>query len=73
MNSIIEAQQEFTNCFGELTLRHMTSEVLLPNFSREKMQYDEFIDTHSVYTPGAIVIKTAIQRGNYSTRYKYIP
>jgi hypothetical protein len=55
-NSIIEAQQEFTGCFGELTLRHITSDLTLPTFSREAMELDEFIATHQAPAPVKIPV-----------------
>jgi hypothetical protein len=60
MNSIIEAQEEFTNCFGELTLRHLTSkELVLPHFSNEKVELDQFIADHQ--KPAPVRIDVSIQ------------
>lgn len=44
MNSVIEAQQQFTECFGDLSLRHLCNEnLLLPHFSLQEMELCEFI------------------------------
>lgn len=54
MNSIIEAQQEFTECFGELNLERLCQEeLLLPAFSREFTEYVEFAERFS--QPGHLI------------------
>jgi hypothetical protein len=61
MNSILEAQEEFTNQFGELSLSHLCDPYLvLPNFSREQFELDEFIRTHQ--NPAPIVIPVVITK-----------
>lgn len=70
MNSVIEAQQEFTDCFGELTLRHITSDLILPEFSREAMELDEFIDAHQEQAP--VEMPVTISQENGLKRYNFL-
>lgn len=69
MNSIIEAQEQFTECFGELTLRHMCSNLVLPAFSREAMEMDEFINNHQEPAPVKIPVAVTVE-GDYK-RYNF--
>jgi hypothetical protein len=57
MNSVIEAKQDFTMCFGPLTLRHMAEGVVLPHFSEEQIEMDKFIDDHQKDAPVKIPLK----------------
>lgn len=58
MNSIIEAQEEFTNCFGELTLEHLYEGVALPKWSNEYEYLERFIAAHQKPAPIVIPIGT---------------
>jgi len=70
MNSVLDAQQEFTNCFGELTLQHITSDLILPEFSREAMELDEFIDEHQ--QPAPVEMPVEISQDNGLKRYNFL-
>lgn len=52
MNSVIEAQQEFTDSFGELRLSHLMQRNLeLPYFTNEYVEFQNFLDTHRQIAP----------------------
>lgn len=73
MNSIIEAQQQFTECFGELCLSDLCSnELLLPHFSNELVKLDEFIEAHSKVKSSA-TIKIEFSKTSYlnCTQYNF--
>lgn len=70
MNSIIDAQAEFTNVFGEITLRDLVSDLVLPTWSNERLELDAFIDAHQQAAP--VVIELSIFRGPDQTLYQYV-
>lgn len=51
MNSVIEAQKEFTECFGEITLDHLFSGLELPVWSNEHTYLEKFLDDHRTIPP----------------------
>lgn len=69
MNSVIEAQEEFSKSFGELTLRHLYEGIVLPDFSREKMELDQFIDDHAE-AKGGVPVHINVYKGYQQTVYK---
>ena len=46
MNSIIEAQQEFSEQLGEITLNHMLNGFCLPKFTTEIVEFEQFVEHH---------------------------
>jgi hypothetical protein len=61
MNSIIEAQQEFTNFFGEsVTFRHLHEGVELPHFSNQLVELEQFIDAHRGPAPIALALESNV-------------
>ncbi len=47
MNSIIEAQVEFSECFGQLSLKHLSSdELIIPKNMTEHYEISKFLDYH---------------------------
>jgi hypothetical protein len=70
MNSIIEAQNTFTEFFGELCLSHLCDpHLVLPNFSREQMELDEFIMNHQ--KPAPIRIPVVVTQYADSKLYEF--
>ena len=67
MNSVIEAQCDFTYCFGELRISHLTGELILPYFSNEAVELEQFINDHQ--RPAPVVIN--LERINYMDAIKY--
>jgi hypothetical protein len=67
MNSIIEAQETFTEFFGELKLSHIVEGVTLPHFSRQHHEMELFIQEHR--NPAPVVINIARVEGIETTTY----
>jgi hypothetical protein len=66
-NSVIDAQREFTDNFGELTIKHLICGVSLPCFSNERYEIDKFIADHQKPAPVKVPVK--IRYTSYSVHY----
>lgn len=77
MNSVIEAQMEFTECIGEITVNHLFSGLTLPLWSNEAVMIEHFITTHQGPVPPhqkfppVQVDVVRVQKGN-NIQYKFL-
>jgi len=69
MNSVLDAQEQFSECFGDICLSDLTSEIILPWFSNEAYELYEFIQAHQ--KPAPVEISCSIVRHNGYIYYCY--
>lgn len=70
----MEAKQEFTRCFGELSLRHITEGVVLPHFSDEFIEMEQFIESHQEPAPVVVPLEKVDlcdSTGYFPSKYYY--
>lgn len=77
MNSVIEAQQEFTECFGEdITLHQLFKGLTLPLWSNESAYLEKFLDDHRTVNPAQTIppikVNVRVTYDNNHTTYKFL-
>lgn len=77
MNSVIEAQIEFTECIGEITMQHLFMGLTLPLWSNEAVEVEKFIrdcqrptPPHQTIPPVKVYMEREYKENNI--QYKFL-